>query len=211
MMKKTLMLAMVVLTLICAQAAAAEMYVGVYGGATVVPDTDLKGKGILAGVSATDVSFDTGGTVGGKIGGWCKCLPYVGFEGNIWSTWSSISGPAHVSGIGTVNLSSDINLLNFSGSVLIQYPTKFLRPYAGAGFLVSRADTNGLMVNGSQFLTSQDVVSLGFMAQAGVEGKVTDQFGLFGEYRYTWAEYEFDTVKVDAPTHNFLAGVALHF
>jgi opacity protein-like surface antigen len=219
MTRKILMLAVVVLTLIWAPAAMAEMYVGAYGGATVVPDSDLKYTGALTGLELKGLQFDTGGSFGAKVGGWFKDFPYLAVEGNIWTTFTGISGTPDVVIGGfnygaTADLDADVTLINFSGSLLAQYPTSTFRPYAGIGLLVSYADIGdmtasvpGMTVTGP----GEDTTSVGFMAQAGLEYKVTDLLGLFGEYRYTWANYEFEFAEIDVSTHNFLAGVAVHF
>jgi len=210
-MKKTLMLAMVVLALSWAPAAMAEMYVGVYGGATIVPDSDLEGRGIATGIELKDLQFDTGGTFGVKIGGRTEGdFRYWVAEGNIWTTFTDISGVNY----GGADPDADVTLLNFSFSLLAQYPTGPLRPYAGIGFLMSYVDVGNITASVPGMIITipgDDTLSPGFMAQAGLEYKVTDLLGLFGEYRYTWANYEFEIAKINASTHNFLAGAAFHF
>ncbi len=211
--KKALILTMALL-LGWAPGAAAEMYAGPYGSLAAVPGSDIEGAGPLSGAQLRDVELDPGWGFGGKIGYWFKAFPYLAFEGNIWTILTGISGDADliVAGIdqGSCNLDADLTLVNFSGSLLAQYPSGRLRPYAGVGFLVSYADVGA--INAGAFTgPGEDTTSPGILAQAGLEYRLSDLIGLFGEYRYTWANYNFDFEELDASTHNFLIGAAIHF
>jgi opacity protein-like surface antigen len=162
------------------------------------------------------VGFDAGGAVGAKVGGWSRRLPFVAFEGNIWGTFASARSLAGVvvnnHFVGRADVDADINLLNFSGSVLLQRPLGRLRPYAGVGLLVSYAETSHVSLGGFSN-ASDSTVSPGLILQAGLEYRVNRALGLFSEYRYTYASYDFGSweASVDLPTHNFLFGAAMHF
>jgi opacity protein-like surface antigen len=191
-MKKTVVLLAAVLVLALAPLAQADTYVGVYGGYSLQQDSDVKAGDVTL---AEDHEFDSGGLVGGKAGYWMKTLPWVAVEVNIWNNWSGLGEQK-----GGVDI--DLDLLNFSGSVLLQYLMNPLRLYAGGGVVGCWAD----------FTDAGDSLNVGAMGQAGVEWEIVPHWGVFAEYRYIYLPLEFDgELELDANSNQFLGGVNFRF
>lgn len=201
-MRRTILAVLTILMLaLGAGAAQADMYVGVYGGYSLLQDEDIT---VAVGpLSATgEVEFDSGPTVGGKAGYWLKTLPWVAVEFNVWNTWAGVDKVA-----GSSVSDIDLTLLNFSGSVLLQYLSGPLRVYAGGGVLGTWAEFS----NGD----SVDDTAIGALGQGGVEYEVVPHWTVFGEYRYTWNSFEFEEagakMEMDLGRHEFLGGVNFRF
>jgi opacity protein-like surface antigen len=183
-MKKTVVLLAALLVLALAPLAHADSYVGVYGGYAFYQDTDIELNGVT---EVTNAELDSGGLVGGKLGWWAKTLPWVAVEVNVWNNWT---GPA--------DSDANLNLLNFSGSLLLQYVMSPLRLYAGGGVVGCWADF-GVEDD------SQSSLNVGAMGQAGVEWEIVPHWGVFGEYRYVYMPLEFDDVEHEGVTAEFNA------
>jgi opacity protein-like surface antigen len=68
-----------------------------------------------------------------------------------------------------------------------RYPGKMFQPYIGMGpglFFLRVRDAGG---------TESDT-TVGFNAQAGLNVRISQHFGVFGEYKYNWAKVQFDHV-----------------
>jgi opacity protein-like surface antigen len=197
-MEKTALLLAAVMVLAVAPLAQAETYVGLYGGYALVQDSDFEVNGQTL---TEDAEFDSGALVGGKIGYWMKTLPWVAAEVNIWNNWTSL--PTGKSGG-----DYDLDLLNFSGSLLLQYLVNPLRLYAGGGVVGCWADL-------SVHTMGEDSLNVGAMAQAGAEWEIVPHWGVFAEYRYVYLPLEFDAggseMEFDADSNQFLGGVNFRF
>ena len=202
-MKGTILVLAAVLVLALAAGAQAETYLGVYGGYTYIPDQDIDGDVVapLPGVGETE--FDGGYSAGGKIGYWMKTLPWLAVELNVWNTWSGLDKIA-----GTEVDDIDLNLLNFSGSLLLQYVTCPWRIYAGGGVVGTWADL-------SNDDDSVDNVGIGGLGQAGLEYLLAPNWSVFVEYRYTWCSLEFEeggaTAEIDLQRHEGIGGLNFRF
>lgn len=195
-MKRTAVLVAAILVLALAASAHADTYVGIYGGYTYIPDTDVDVTVGGSTLTIPDQEFDAGATVGGKAGYWLKTLPWLAGELNVWNTWT-----------GPEDSSVDLTLVNFSGSVLLQWMNGPLRVYGGGGVVGTWAELSNS--------DSQDDFAVGALGQGGVEYEFIPAWTVFGEYRYTWNSFEFEeagvTSEFDLSRHEFLGGVNFRF
>src|SRR6185503_3447333 len=141
------------------------------------------------GFSATgDVDFNTSFSVGGRAGYWFGFfginLDVNYFRPNIDTQTSGFDADIHVVGIG-------LNAM-LRGQFLktTAVPDGALQPYifAGPTLFVSRLKID---ISGAGSDDDTDT-NLGFTAGTGVTYLFTKNFGVFGEYRFTYNRPEFD-------------------
>ncbi len=142
--------------------ALADSYVSVLGGPTFAPDLNVGG---------TTHGMDTGFNVGARYGYYLDQLnlPNVSVEADGLFGQSSYSGTAN----------ARLQTSSYMGNIVYHQPVfDQFSVYGGAGLgLVSTNIDNGLGNHGGS-----DV--LGWQALGGVDYRVSDQTGLFIEYRY---------------------------
>jgi len=200
-MKRTALVVAAILVLALAGVAQAETYLGVYGGYTYIPKEDID-HAVGPFTSSGEIEFDNGYLAGGKLGYWMKTLPWLAVEFNVWNTWSGLDKIA-----GSSVSDVDLNLLNFSGSLLLQYVCGSVRAYAGGGALGTWAEAKDSV--------SVDDLAIGGLGQAGLEYLIVPNWSIFAEYRYCWNSFEFDksgdTGKIDLGRHEGLAGINFRY
>lgn len=146
------------------QKSSAQMYFGLYGGADFPFDASTSARSLLIenfvnealedgvaisdlGISISDMEFDPGAIIGGRVGYWFESRPYLGVEAEIYSSFPAISNQdLTLDTIIAVNGSSglvsvpvhieeaDLELLTLGLNVIARYPYSFFQPYAGVGF-----------------------------------------------------------------------------
>jgi opacity protein-like surface antigen len=195
-MRKTVVLLAALLVLALAPLAHADSYVGIYGGYGLFQDTDVDFNGTT---TQTNVELDSGGLVGGKLGWWMNTLPWVAVEVNVWNNWT---------GMGDREGGVDLDLLNFSGSLLLQYVMSPLRLYAGGGVV-------GCWAEVTEGDVSESGLNVGAMGQAGVEWEIVPHWGVFGEYRYVYmpieVEHEGNTSEFNTDRSEIIGGLNFRF
>lgn len=101
-------------------------------------------------------------------------------------------------------------------SLLVQYPDRAFKPYAGIGvgwsssYMVDAALTNGAM---TQTGTLRDT-SLAVQYVAGLRTHLTESVFVFGEYKYFTSRYQWSgslEPALDFRTHIVAVGVGLAF
>ena len=84
-----------------------------------------------------------------------------------------------------------ITVLAFNA--ILRYPGSWLQPYIGMGpaLFFARAKNAGV---------SASDTTVGFNAQACLNVRLGQRWGVFGEYKYNWAKFQFDDIAtVPAP------------
>ncbi|MFH0810270.1 MAG: hypothetical protein V2A77_07375 [Pseudomonadota bacterium] len=189
-MKKIIVLAAAVLSLAWAATTHADTYLGLYGGAALTPDQ----KVTVDNTVIPQAEFGTGTLAGGKLGHWMKEYPWVAAELNVWSEWLPMKDPR------------EFNLVNFSGSLLLQWVCNPFRLYGGGGPM-------GTWANLSEDPDADDL-AIGAMAQAGVEYSILPCWSVFGEYRFAWSDLDFNegsVLKSSLERHEALGGINFRF
>lgn len=187
-------------------------YVGGYGGVAIPETFDNVTVGPF---SIGDLKLKTGDIFGMKFGftGHSKdqVWRYFGAELDLSITNTALSEQSwRVSGLG-INGSipvSQANVRLFTGALhlTVRYPDGPVQPYVGVGPAVIHGRVSEFNLANIRIEDSAGT-SIGLSAIGGVRFKLTDQFGLFLEYKHLRAAMEFDDLKGDAVVHAGVVGV----
>jgi opacity protein-like surface antigen len=204
---------------------------GQLGG--VFPNTvsraDVQSSSLPAGTSFSNVDLENSIMVGGKAGYWFKDQGYswLGLETNLQYANPDIAAqnlrtslpagfvftaPAGCVGATTCAVPSngaDLRVLMWSPFLLkARYDKGPFQPYVGIGPGVFFAKTNALG-------PSTSTTELGLVTQLGLEYKVNEQIGIFGEWGYQHANLGFSDggtrLSADYNAHILAFGLNLHF
>jgi opacity protein-like surface antigen len=221
--------------------AEAEWYVDVYGGASITQKANVTNiSSFPADLTLHDIDFATSGTVGGRAGYWFDSLPWFGVGLDVFQFWPDIKQQQNVpisgtvAGIpvtGTTNLNSlDVSVTAIALDVIRlraqlaqspAFPHGQLQPYFSVGpalFIARFEDT-------TNFAPSNQLDAntfIGVKVGVGASFLITQNMGLFGEYRFTHFRGEAElrdvtppptreTLKADFNTHHFIAGLTVRW
>lgn len=158
-----------------AEAVAADYYVAVETGASIVPDQTISGGG-LSGVASLDTGFNVGGALGGRLGDHVRAEVNLSYRR---SGIDQLAAPGVIlAGAGNVGLFSA--MANVYWDIL---PDAAVIPYLGAGLglgvvsVDSDAAANVLIVNDS-------AVAFAWNILAGASVPVSERISLSLGYRY---------------------------
>jgi opacity protein-like surface antigen len=186
--------------------ARAEMFLDLYGGGAFPMDSDttISGPGyVVIGESPYKDSFVVGGRVGYYFEGRAR---WLGLALDVSYFKADIDVPN-----GAQNDVVPISLLLMVRTPLIaspEFPRGRLQPYVGIGpsFVYSRSKA------GTSSDTSFDV---GFDFRLGLTWMVTKTIGLFGEYRFSYVQPDYnlngETVEPEFGVNHIAAGVTFRF
>ena len=182
----------VLLVVCCGCAAPSQVFIDAYVGANIPVDGDVE-----IGTIVTQPDFD-GIATGGARGG-----VYFDVEGPI-QPGVAFDVSASAQEIGSV----DFTLIPISFLFMAKVPLGLVEPYVGFGptIAVSSFDLPG---------SDEESADIGLDFRLGATVMLTDSLGVFGEYRLTYAEPQFDfgglSVDVESLTNHLLFGVSLRF
>jgi opacity protein-like surface antigen len=222
-----------ILLFVClfAQQADAEWYLGGQIGG-VFPNTitraDVRSATLPAGTSFSNVDLENSIMVGGKAGYWFTKQGYewLGLETNLQyanpdiaaqsirtnlPTGFVFTAPAACVGLTSCAVPSngaDLRVLTWAPFIIkARYQSGPWQPYAGIGLGLFFAKTNVL---GPSTSTTEP----GLVTQLGMEYKLNDQLGLFGEWGYQHANLGFSsgstTLSADYNAHVLAFGLNFH-
>lgn len=186
----------VLLVVCCGCAAPSQVFIDAYVGANIPVDGDVE-----IGTIVTQPNFDGIATGGARAG------VYFDVDGPI-QPGLAFDVSASAQEIGSV----DFTLIPISFLFMAKVPLGLVEPYVGFGptIAVSTFDLSS-GVPGSD----ADSVDIGLDFRLGATVMLTDSLGVFGEYRLTYAEPQFDfggvSVDVESLTNHLLFGVSLRF
>jgi opacity protein-like surface antigen len=200
------------------QDAAAERYIGLYGGLTT-PELLQNVRGIegLSGITLTDLSLARSTIYGAKLGVFPNPKSSLGLETEFFYTSPHIKQQDITftfSGLSTppINFSgAHVRVATWALNLIARYPGERFQPYAGVGFGIFWARISGDPA--TSLGTSADC-SPGLNAQAGIRISLTRRLGLFGEYKYNQSVFEFGrTVVLHTfyQAHHFVGGFSFKF
>ena len=190
-------------------------FVDLYLGGVMPEDSDVDGKAEPYGVTITDsannVDYDNTHTFGGRAGGWAQEFPWIGMALDFSYFKMKAEG-------------IDTKVFPLSLLLMLRYPGHRLQPYMGVGPGVFLSDTKiDIQLSGQDKTFSDTTVDVGLDTRAGLAWRVFKSFAVFGEYRFTYFEGNYDDkvssggtkteVKVDTKNyvHHFLVGVSYRF
>jgi opacity protein-like surface antigen len=200
-----------------------ESYVKVFGGVNYSPKIrGLDMRGGATGWSGQHLDLKSSALYGAKLG----VFPWewIGLEAELFNSVSlskvqeqSFFSPtgsfccvrATIPGIG-------VRATVLAFNAIIRYPGKLLQPYAGIG--------PGLFfMRGKGPFGSDSDTSLGLNALAGLNFRISEQFGVFAEYKYNRVKVQFDNLfdaggvigpvgfKGTYSSHALVVGLGWHF
>ena len=204
--------------------ASAEVFLDLYGGATMFSDPDFTVTREGQGRETERGSADTDFTVGGRGGYWFdgQGLRWLGVAVDISYFEPEYSGESGNGSIASVKvLTVPITPLVMFRLPLMtspQHPNGQLQLYTGAGpgFFV-RETTVRFRSEGGE--SSKSGVSVGADVRAGVAWEFTPNWTVFTEYRFTYYAIDSDgqvqgqnvNLKADYSAHHLLFGVGYRF
>jgi len=227
-----LVIACLVLT---AQPCAAEWFADVYAGVSLTDKHDVKVHASTTGLTNyRDVEFDTGLAYGLRFGRYFDAVPFLGLGVDVFNFYSDI-GPQTVradgcvitGGCGTNKIgfgSYDVNSTAFSLDVFLRLPLMKsddmpggrIQPYVLAGtpvFISTLTPRNTRLFRNADGDTE---LSFGYKGGAGLAVYVYKNLMVFGEYRFTHTEPEFEirdaaarkaTFRTELESHTGLVGL----
>jgi opacity protein-like surface antigen len=227
-------MALVTSTALNVSGAYAETYVGGQFG-MALPSiggglTNVEINAFSPPVSIPDRPLKSSPLYGVKFGYYFPQIRWFGLETELYNTTphmkqqqTTVTIPAGttIPGLGTTQTGGTIPA-NFGGNhfrVLTWAPVNFmfryhktrLQPYIGVGPGVFFARVN---VTQQGFENSQSNTRLGLNAKAGVEYFITRRLTAFGEWKYNYAQFNFDQalgIKADYNMHLVAIGLSYHF
>ncbi len=205
------------------QATAADLpepYVAFYGGVTV-PEAlqDTRGIGTTSAAKLTDLDLTRSGIYGIKLGlvqpdplDWLA-IETEFFYSNPHVKQQDITFTAPGVLTRTENFAgAHIRVAAWAVNWIVRYPGERFQPYAGGGPGIYWGRISG-NESDPAFGTASDT-SLGLNALAGTRFLLTKKIGLFAEYKYNRATFDFGgnvSLHVLYQAHHFVGGLSLHF
>lgn len=208
-------------------AAQAESYISGFAGLAIPHDSDAEdNEGI--GIVGT-AEFDSGITFGAKAGHWFteQQMPFLGVQLEISRYSADADFKADVSSLvgipSTMVSSTEITVTSYMANILFRKADGKLRPHAGIGLGWISGDIDngtttitspGFGVIASADFNGADDTAFGWQILAGIDYDVAPKFSIFGEYKYTRADFSFGPdvdFDVDYAASQIYGGVSYHF
>jgi opacity protein-like surface antigen len=189
-------------------------FVDLYLGGVVPEDGDVDGKASPFGVNINDstkADYDNTYMAGGRVGFWSPSTPWIGCALDVSYFELEADG-------------TETKVLPVSALAVLRYPTDRLQPYIGIGAGVFFTDTKvDIQLAGENKNFSDSAIDFGLDVRAGLAWTLFRRFALFGEYRFTYFEAEYNEkisssgtetnvdIKTKNKIHYFLLGLSYRF
>jgi opacity protein-like surface antigen len=198
--------------------AAAEWYVGGYGGLAdpgALTNTTASSSTLAGGVQGarlTDLELQNNLVFGGKVGYFLSGHSWLGFETDAYSTRTDIKMQPVIGGVPGGKVFADMvpatplrmtaGMLN----VIIRSPSlsECFQPYGGAGY-------GGFLASSTTAGHSTLHLSPGFNLVAGARYVITERLSLFGEFKYSHTTVTVQDFHGDYSAQLFVGGLVWHF
>ena len=219
--------------------ASAEWAIDLYGGYAETQKTDVTETSSLTPVTLTlkNIKFDGSGTGGGRLGYWFPIsdiasfglgLDAFYFEANVGqqtvpAQLGNLSGNARLNSLksSVVGIGFDLAKMRLHLARSEQFPNGQVQPYVSVGpalFVATVKDSTTFTPNNQ----SDTDTKVGLKVGGGVQFLITQNIGLFGEYRYTYFKTEAsfrdttpppstETLSTNVHTHHLIGGISFHF
>ncbi len=204
------------------QDAAAELYIGLYGGLTT-PERfqNVKGIGDFDVVTLTDLDLARSTVYGAKLGVFPTPQSWLGLETEFFYTNPHVKQQDITFSVLGVPVLTDnfagahVRMATWALNLIARYPNEHFQPYAGVGFGIFWARVSGAHtgLTPPDLGTSSDTSS-GLNALGGIRIALTRRLALFGEYKYNQAVFDFGkTVGLHTfyEAHHFVGGLSFKF
>ena len=199
--------------------AQAEWYVGGYGGLSLpggLSNTTASSSTLAGGVTDARISSDLelkSGLLQGVRGGYFpETRPWLGFEADLYTQKPDVKQQTIVGGTSSGNVfatgiqDTSLRVTVLAANLVVRSPSmsEVFQPYGSVGY--------GLFfATGSQGGQSNTQISPGFQFDAGARYVLTQEWALFGEFKYNHAAIRFSGLKGNYDSQNFIVGLMYHF
>ena len=199
--------------------AQAEWYVGGYGGINIpggYSNTTISSATLGGGVSDARISSDLelkSGLLQGVRGGYFpQTRPWLGFEADLYTQKPDVKQQTIVGGTSSGNVfatsiqDTSLRVTVLAANLVVRSPSlsEVFQPNGGIGY--------GLFFStGSKGGQSSTQINPGFQFIAGARYVLTQDWALFGEFKYNNTEVRFNGIKGSYDSQNFVAGLMWHF
>ena len=198
--------------------AQAEWYVGGYGGISApgslsnVTVSDATLGGGVTNAHINDLELKSGLLEGVKGGYFLESRPWLGIETDLYTQKPDVKQQTIVGGTAAGNVfataiqTTSLRVSVLAVNLVIRSPSmsEVFQPYGGVGL--------GLFfATGSKGGLSNTQINPGFQFIAGARYVLSQDWALFGEFKYNNTELRFSGIKGNYDSQNFVAGLMWHF
>lgn len=206
------------LSCLIASTAQAEWYVGGYGGISIPGSlSNVTVSHATLGGGVTDARINDlelkSGLLGGVKGGYFfESRPWLGIETDLYSLKPDVKQQTILGGTASGNVFADnmpttsLRLTVWTVNLIIRSPSMsdVFQPYGGIGY--------GLFfATGSLGGQSNTQINPGFQFVAGARYVLSQEWALFGEFKYNNTEIRVSGIKGSYDSQNFVVGLMWHF
>lgn len=185
-----------------------EIYLAGYGMATQPSNQGLSFKG--SGVADERIHGDPG--LGVKIGLFPSFFHgYVGVELESFGNNNSLSFPIVQSGMATAKGKSSLVTYSSMVNLILRYPGQYARPYVGIGGGLSNGILHDSDIPGRKDNNIEASSALGFQFFGGIQLVVAENWFVFGEYKYSAANYHWKQLSVNFRSEYLIGGIGYIF
>jgi opacity protein-like surface antigen len=220
-------LSVVVLSLGLAGVAQAEFYIAGQAGYSMPNDFEnVQGRNSSGTVTdqATDLEMESSILYGGKVGYFFDSLQWIGIEAEAFTVRPDLKQQTFTrtttTPLGTISVQdqirpNELRVTTAALNLIFRVPGKRFEPYAGGGIGMYWAKFSSDATNATgQRIGEASDTTIGMNFLAGARLYLFKQLALFGEYKYTAANFDFGgqvLLKGDYSAHNFVGGLSIHF
>lgn len=185
-----------------------EIYLAGYGMATQPSSQGLSFKG--NGVSDETIHGDPG--LGFKIGLFPSFFHgYLGVELESFGQHNSLSFPVEENGVATGKGESGLITYSSMVNLLLRYPGRYVRPYVGLGGGLSNGILYHADIPGRKDHNFETSSAPGYQFFGGIQLVIAGNWFVFGEYKYSAANYHWNQLSLNFRSEYFLGGFGYIF
>ncbi|WP_447963747.1 outer membrane protein [Nitrospira sp. Ecomares 2.1] len=185
-----------------------EIYLAGYGMATQPLNQGLLFKG--SGGKDEKIHGDPG--LGVKIGLFPSLFHgYLGVELESFGQNNSLRFPVGESGVGTGKGKSGLITYSSMVNLILRYPGRHARPYVGIGGGLSNGILHHSDIPGRKDHNFETSYAPGYQFFGGIQLVVAANWFVFGEYKYSAANYHWNQLSLNFRSEYFLGGIGYVF
>ncbi|MEO8327939.1 MAG: outer membrane beta-barrel protein [Nitrospirota bacterium] len=185
-----------------------EIYLAGYGMAAQPLTQGLSFNG--NGVKDEKIHGDPG--LGLKIGLFPSFFNgYLGVELESFGQNNSLNFPIEENGAATGKGKSGLITYSSMVNLLLRYPGRYMRPYVGIGGGLSSGILHHTDIPGRKDHTIETSSAPGYQFFGGIQLVVSANWFVFGEYKYSAANYHWNQLSLNFRSEYFLGGIGYIF
>ena len=136
---------------------------------------------------------------------------YLGMELESFGNNNSLTFEMRENGIPMGKGKSDLVTYASMINILLRYPGRFVRPYVGVGGGLSNGVLHDTDIPDRKDKNVEVGSALGHQLFAGIQLLIAQKVFLFGEYKYSSANYHWNQLSVNYRSEYFLGGIGYVF